>query len=119
MWTHVEVLVWSLGWRSCVRYPGTHVHVGDANPVDVSRSACQAILDPLQEDSIKAPRLVMRFLRNEGRPGPQRVGQLFGIRLGGCGCRGGQVVSINNTISFTIETSMGARSTRASGPRRR
>ena len=54
MWTHVEVLVWSLSWRSLVRYPGTRVHVCDANPVAVSRSACQTILDPLQEDSRKA-----------------------------------------------------------------
>src|SRR5882672_8590161 len=54
MWTDVEVLVWSLGWRSWVRYPGTHVHVGDANPVDVSRSACQTIRDPLHEDARKA-----------------------------------------------------------------
>src|SRR2546427_519652 len=43
MWTHVEVLVWSLGWRSLVRYPGTRVHVCDANPVDVVRSPCWAI----------------------------------------------------------------------------
>ena len=63
MWTDVKALVWRLGWRGSVRYPGTHVHICDANPVDVSRSACQAILDPLHEDSIKAPRLVMRIAR--------------------------------------------------------
>ena len=70
MWTDVEILVWRLGWRILVRYPGAHVHIGDANPVDVSRPACQAILDPLHEDSIKAPRLVMRIARDAGEASP-------------------------------------------------
>src|SRR6185312_16967589 len=50
MRTNMEVLIRRLAWRILVRHPRTSVHVGDADPVEVSRSPRKAILYPLQEE---------------------------------------------------------------------
>src|SRR6476660_5040296 len=72
MGTDMEVLVRRLAERGLVRYPGSAVHVGDAYSLDVSRSPRQAILDPLQEDSIEASGLVVRRVGRAGEAGPFR-----------------------------------------------
>ena len=41
------------------RHPLTHIHVGNAKSIDVLRSAFQAILYPLKENSIETSRVVM------------------------------------------------------------
>src|SRR6185312_11035851 len=47
MRTNMEVIVRRLAWCILVRHPGTGVHVGDADPVDVSRSPGKALLEPV------------------------------------------------------------------------
>jgi len=66
---HVKYLS-RLAWCILVWHPGTEVHVGDADPVDVRGSPGEAILDPLQEDPIKASGFIMGQSLGPRKTGP-------------------------------------------------
>src|SRR6185436_20615325 len=86
MRTDMEVLARRLAGRILVRYPSTDIHICDPDPVDVSRSPCKALPQPLQEDPIKASGFVMGKAGGAGEASPFRrspaENAVFTIRSG-------------------------------------